>query len=232
MKRIAGLQIFYLPWLGVFHQIANVDLFFFADDSQYTRGWINRNRIINPTGGFTWLTVPIHRAGVETAIRDVRIANSIQWRKKHLRAIDFAYRKAPFFAELQPRLERSIGGGHEWLVDLNLELLHELIGLLRLDTEIRLKSEFQLSEDRNQALVDACKQNEADLYFSGPSARDYLDHGLFERHGIQIEFQEFEHPEYEQLGRGEFISHLSAIDALFMLGPDEVRRIILPAGDA
>jgi hypothetical protein len=48
-KSIAIMQPYFLPYIGYFQLINNVDQFVLYDNIKYTKkGWINRNRI---TGG-------------------------------------------------------------------------------------------------------------------------------------------------------------------------------------
>ena len=60
--KVAIHQPQYLPWLGYFDKIDQVDCFVLLDDVQFKKNeWQNRNRIKTPQG-WQWLTVPvIHR---------------------------------------------------------------------------------------------------------------------------------------------------------------------------
>jgi hypothetical protein len=45
------------------------------DTAQYIRrGWVNRNRILHPTRGWQYVTVPLAKMPRETPIREVRIS--------------------------------------------------------------------------------------------------------------------------------------------------------------
>ena len=57
--KIAIAQPTYLPWLGYFDLIDQVDAFVFLDNVQFEKqSWQQRNRIKTPTG-LQWLTVPV-----------------------------------------------------------------------------------------------------------------------------------------------------------------------------
>jgi hypothetical protein len=62
-----------------------------------------------------------------------------------------------------------------------------------------------------------CRHFGAARYLSGDAARAYLDVDLFARHGIAVEWQDYQHPVYSQL-HGDFASHLSALDLLLNHG--------------
>ena len=57
-------------------------------------------------------------------------------------------------------------------------------------------------------------------------AKNYLEPELFETNDLKLEFQDYQHPEYQQQ-HGEFISHLSIIDFFLNCGTDESRKIVL-----
>jgi hypothetical protein len=59
----------------------------------------------------------------------------------------------------------------------------------------------------------------ADTYYSGSAAKDYLDESLFEKQGIQVKYQNYIHPVYDQLNNG-FIPYMSIIDLLFHHGKE------------
>jgi len=66
--KIAIAQPTYLPWLGYFDLIDQVDKFVLLDTVQFEKqSWQQRNRIKAPTG-LEWLTVPVKIKGRSTQI--------------------------------------------------------------------------------------------------------------------------------------------------------------------
>ncbi len=100
--RIAITQPTYLPWLGYFDLIDQVDTFVVLDTVQFERqSWQHRNRIKTSTG-LQWLTVPVvFRDLLGQKILEVEIRD-IEFRRKHLRGIEVNYARAPFFEEYFP----------------------------------------------------------------------------------------------------------------------------------
>jgi hypothetical protein len=88
-----------------------------------------------------------------------------------------------------------------------------------------LSSSLEPLGHKNELLVDILRKVGASRYLSGVGARDYFDPVPFERAGIDVAWQEFEHPVYPQL-HGEFMPYLSSIDMLFNCGTEESRRIL------
>ena len=57
--KVAISQPTYLPWIGYFDLIDQVDAFIFLDSVQFEKqSWQQRNRIKTPKG-LQWLTVPV-----------------------------------------------------------------------------------------------------------------------------------------------------------------------------
>ena len=59
--------------------------------------------------------------------------------------------------------------------------------------------------------MDLCKAVDADHYISGAMGKDYLEVEKFRDEGVEVEFQDYQHPEYPQL-YGEFIPNMGVID--------------------
>src|SRR5579859_5918696 len=83
-----------------------------------------RNRCYVATAqGKKMLTVPLADRSGKMLTRDVRVEGGTQWRKIHWRTIESAYRKAPFFDHYSPELKAILFEGHDYLLELNRDLL-------------------------------------------------------------------------------------------------------------
>ena len=69
------------------------------------------------------LTVPLTNKHGKVPISEVKIDYRIKWQNNHWRAIESAYRKAPFFEYYSDELKKIIYEDHTLLFDLNLALL-------------------------------------------------------------------------------------------------------------
>jgi hypothetical protein len=228
--RCAIHQPQFLPWLGHFHKIAMADVFVFLDNVQFQKNeFQNRNRIPGNSGSH-WLTVPVsHRFSDE--IRDVRIADGSPWRRKILGAVEHAYGKAPHFAEFYPTLQHLLEQDWGGLAALNMASVSWIMSAFGIETRTITASELEgLGTDRTGRLVDICRAAGADIYVSGSLAQRYLEVEQFTRAGIQVEFQKYDHPVYEQSGGGPFLPHMSAVDGLFNCGGGADGRKALSLG--
>jgi hypothetical protein len=223
--RIAILQPSYLAWLGAFEQMAYVDHFVYYNDVQYTKGdWRNRNRIKTQAGA-TWLTVPVKKAPHDTLISEIEIAYQEAWPEKHLRKIDAAYRKAPYFEPFFSRLSEVLLRRCGLLQDLNRAVTELCASFLEVDTPTSWSSDLGLRETgKNERLLAICRALGADLLYDGAAAAEFIRLDYFAGEGVRVVFQEYAHPVYRQQW-GEFVSHLSAIDLIMNMGPDAPRLL-------
>lgn len=216
----------YLPWIGYFEQIYEVDTFVFFDDVRFTKSsWKNRNRIKNNNGEM-WLTVPVcNRSSPNLLIKDAKIDHSHKWVNKHLKSIFFAYKKSRYFDEIYQLVETTLRKRPTLLLDLDCELIVNIAKYLGIDTNFVFSSSINCSSThRELRLIEICNKLDANHLYNGAKAKEILDLSYFQQAGIQIEFQDFEHPLYEQL-HGPFIPYLSIIDLLFNCGPDSGQYI-------
>jgi len=92
-------------------------------------------------------------------------------------------------------------------------------------------SELATGGERSERLVNFCLHAGADRYLSGNAAQSYLDVELFARHGIKVEWQDYEHPTYPQQ-HGNFVPYLSTLDLLLNCGDESLRIISEGSRDA
>lgn len=225
--KVVILQPSYIPWRGYFDQILTSDLFVFYDDVQYDkRGWRNRNRIKTSTGPI-WLTIPVFNRGAQTEhipINDIKIVWDRPWNQEHWNSIRLAYSKAPYFKKYADMVEEFYSSKPEMLADFTIETTIRLARTIGIDrTRFLRSSEIEGVEGtKTDRLVSILKKVGATEYFSGPSARDYIDNTLFEDAGIRLHYMEYDYPEYTQL-YPPFDPQVSILDTLFMMGDETLR---------
>lgn len=216
-RTLVVLQPGYLPWLGFFDQLQRSDIFVFYDDVAFDKhGWRNRNRIKSQNGPL-WLTVPVHVDFLGQKILDVKIDNSKPWAKKQLSSIKQLYSAAPYLKNYYQDLANILE--QEWLkiVDLDIALINQFCVWLGIERQIVRSSELDIGGERSERLANLCSHFDANHYLSGSAAKSYLNLELFQGRGIEVSWQEYEHPVYPQL-HGEFVPFLSILDLLLNCG--------------
>lgn len=225
MKKIAVLQSNYIPWKGYFDIIHDVDEFIFHDDLQYTKlDWRNRNKILTPQGE-KWLTVPVgtneHRLIVDVQIKDS------SWQRKHFKTLEMAYNKAPYWKRYEEflafvYLEKT----WTYLYELNRFLIEHIArDFLGITTNFADSRDYQTHGAKHEKLLSLVKAAQADLYLSGPAAKDYIIAEDYAATGIQLVWKDYlNYPAYTQCSGGgdsSFVTHyVSVLDLLFNVGDD------------
>ncbi len=196
-----------------------VDEFVLYDDMQYTRrDWRNRNKIYT-SQGVKWLTIPVDVKGKYfQKINETKISDK-KWAKKHWETLSHNYRKAPYFKEYKELFEELyLNCKEEFLSQVNYKFISAINKILGITTPIRWSSEFNLVEGQTAKLLGICKDCKADVYLSGPAAKDYFDEGLAKKENIQVEWMDYSgYPEYRQLHE-PFQHGVTILDLIFNEG--------------
>ena len=221
MNRVAILQSNYIPWKGYFDLIGAVDVFVLYDDMQYTKNdWRNRNKI-KTAQGVQWLTIPIRVRGKFTQkINETRIFEK-RWAEKHLKSLEFNYKRSLYFDDIFPWLEKLYleAGKLELLSQINFLFIKEICKRIGICTKLIDSRQFKIEGTKSHALISVLKQiKEIDSYLSGPSAKDYLDEDIFTKENIKVNWMDYNgYPEYRQLHL-PFVHEVSILDLFFNEG--------------
>jgi hypothetical protein len=173
--KIAISQPAYLPWLGYFDLIDQVNTFVLLDDVQFEKqSWQQRNRIKTPTG-LQWLTVPVLFSGrFGQLINQVEIRD-LEFSRNHLRAIELNYRRAPFFDQYFEGLSSLLDCAQRaLLVDLNVRLIEWFMNTLGIQTRLVLSSALGQPGKRTERLANICGSLGATRYLSPLGSAAYL----------------------------------------------------------
>lgn len=222
------LQPSYIPWRGFFHQIQKADLFIFYDDVQYDKhGWRNRNKIKTANGSI-WLTIPVLSGGNvvnQTAINQIQISPSENWRKKHLSSLQYSYAKAPFFKEYFPIIENLYENQTDSLAEFTISSTIALARMLGIKhTKFERSSKIPAEGQKTDRLLEILNFVGASHYISGPSAKYYLEEEKFQTANISLEYINYNYPDYLQL-HPPFEPQVSILDLLFMTGENAYKHI-------
>ena len=105
--KIGVMQPYFLPYIGYWQLIKEVDSFVVYDDIKYTKkGWINRNRFLLNNKAETF-SIALKNDSDFLQIKDRFLATSF-CRKSLLNKIREPYRKAPYFSETEILLEKIV----------------------------------------------------------------------------------------------------------------------------
>lgn len=195
MKRIA-IDLQYLPGLEYFAAIRGAEEIFLLPKDRYQRqSFANRTQVLLANKVQT-LSVPIQGRRPRVPLDEVHIDYTQNWVATHLRGLQSAYGKAPFFEYFFPYIEATLLRQETQLWTLNLDLLTICLKLLRWSVKLTVLENDPLPADvmdlRGQ-IVPASPFSERSFYTPVP---------------------------YTQLFGLDFVPNLSVLDLLFCTGTD------------
>jgi len=201
MNKQVVLSSHYFPCIAYFklmlkHKYVVLDLGEYFIKQSY------RNRcVIYTSNGCLALSVPVIRKN-KTAVKEVVLDTSIDWKKSHWRAISSAYNSSPFFEFYKEDLKRVFFENHKTLPELNIVLLNHICQEIGLTTNIVTSKRYV---ELSNLKVD-CRN-------SLNAKKDFTEAINYPRY-IQI-FEE----------KHGYISNLSILDLLFHEGPETLNYL-------
>jgi hypothetical protein len=203
----------YIPWLGYFDKIDKADVFVLLDIVQFKKNeWQNRNKI-KTAQGWQWLTVPVTYK-YQQLINEVGINNSVKWQRKHSQSILSNYKKAAHYEYVKGIFEEVFLEFWRLVSPLNIHVVKKLSTELGINTEIYIASELKdFPQDPDERIIAITKHFGAETYLAGAGGRGYMDLEKYDKNGIEVVFQDFKHPIYDQLF-GEFEPFMSVVDVI------------------
>lgn len=229
-------QPHYFPWIPYLNKLAASDTFILYDTVQLPRGKCKELRakyLLN--GAEKWLSIPAGKAKSSMAPIDTIELPGLDWKADHLNKLRNAYAKAPHKDWALGVVEKCLEGDSRMLVDIHHNVLSVLVDELDLGTRLVRASELAPFEGMSlqEYVVVLLQKAGVTSYFTGQGrgTAKTLDESLFEAAGIEILYQDYAIPRYEQPGTQEFVHTVSVLDALFMCGPGAKDVIITGQGE-
>jgi hypothetical protein len=232
--RLGIMQPYFFPYLGHFALIASSDEWVVLDVTQYTpQSWMNRNRVLHPTSGWMYITVPVAKASASTPISEIRLHDRARTHSSALGMLSHYARTAPFYAPVAELVDRSFShAADDSLVQLNVAGLREVCQYIELDFKYSICSELRLELPPidgpggwTPAIAEALG---ADAYINPIGGRHLFDPAAFRRCQIELCFLEMPPFVYDTRPFG-FETQLSIVDVLMWNSPETVRRALCTA---
>lgn len=225
--KLGIMQPYFFPYLGYFELIARSDRWVVFDTAQYIRhGWVNRNRILHPNGGWQYIVVPLRKHSREAAIREVETAPPAEWRPRILGQLMHYKKHAPHFRSTMELVEHALATEDTNLSRLNTRLLGAVCSHLGLAWQHAVFSGMNLPlgpvagpGDWALRISEALQARE---YINPPGGEALFDRAAFAAAGIRLTIQ----PPFEfayRCGPYAFEPGLSVVDALMWNSPEEIR---------
>ena len=182
----------YLPSVNFFKDFNDNEINIAMDLGYDDVDDINKTTLINSTNSFD-IKVPITIPKKDCYIKDIKIDFSSNWINSHIQSIQSSYGKYPYYIFYIDEIIDKIKTRHNFLVDLNHDLLTLIHKFLNFQTTICVKNTKTTNNDKinrnERSYINNKKQNIKDI-------RENFFHGKV------------------------FDYDISVIDLLFLKGPE------------
>ena len=106
----------------------------------------------------------------------------------------------------------------DYLCELNIFILNQIIKYLNLNNKIYLLSDLKLNSIKSNLILDICKYFRAEEYITGFGSQSYLNEKDFFDNDININYLKPKNNKYNQNSSKNFIPNLSILDYLYNNG--------------
>ncbi len=133
----------YFPSISHFVAMAQADSITFEMEDNFQKQ-TNRNRTyIYSPNGIQLLNIPVkHSKESHQKTKDVKIEMDFDWQKQHFKSLEAAYRSSPFFEYFEDDIYPIFEKKHNFLMDLNYEVLDIVTKCLRMKLEYANTTEY------------------------------------------------------------------------------------------
>lgn len=225
--KVAVMQPYFFPYIGYWQLVAGVDKFVIFDDVNYiNRGWINRNKIL-VNGEGKYINILMKGASQNKLINEIELFEEEDWRSKVLQMIRNSYKKAPYFQEVFPVIEKAICLQYSNLAEYLKETIRVVCGYLDIETEILVSSEIEkdISLKGQDKILAICKELDADTYINPIGGVELYSKEMFVQNGMELFFIQANDISYEQFG-DTFVPWLSIIDIMMFNDKEKVKQML------
>ncbi len=221
------MQPYFLPYIGYFQLMQAVDEFVVYDDVQFTRGWINRNRMLW-NGEAETFTLPLLKGSSRANINARFLTDAWEEARAGLSGkFAHAYAKAPRYGDVLPLLDRMLSANHENLADFLFASLVQLRDHMGIETVLTRSSDLEGMRDLRAAerILAVAKARGATTYVNAPGGRELYDKDTFRERGMELKFIDPQQVTYSQFG-GDFVPGLSILDVMMFNDRAEIRDML------
>ena len=204
-----------------------VDKYVIYDDVNFIKGgWINRNRIL-VNGEPKYFNVPMLGASPYKLINEVGVNNDRKLTDKNLRALEEAYRKAPYYGDVFPLMERVLESGKDDIASYIAESFRIIGEYLDIKTEFIISSDLEKDcEQKGQdKVLSICKLLGATEYYNAIGGQELYSFEDFKAQDITLKFLKTSDIVYEQFGN-EFQPNLSIVDVMMFNSREQVQQML------
>lgn len=223
-KKIAIMQPYLFPYIGYWQAINAVDEYVLLDDVNFImRGYINRNSILLNKKAHLF-TIPLEKPSQNKLINEIKLNFSDKDKETFLKTIVMAYKKAPYFNDVYPIIEKIIKNSENDLTQYIKFSIETIKNYLNTDTLIKLSSDIEKDNSLHaqDRIIAINKALEATAYINAIGGQELYDKTEFKKENIELKFIKMNDIEYKQFNN-EFVPNLSIIDVMMFNSPEDIK---------
>ena len=218
------MQPYFMPYIGYWQLMAAVDTYVVYDDVNYIKGgWVSRNNILL-NGQKHMFTITLNAASPNKLFNEITIKDDF---KKFSRLIESAYRKAPYYDEVNALLERIYSYEDRSLGAFMMNSFQVVLDYLEIDTKLILSSSVEKDNSlkAKDKVKHICHLLGAETYYNAIGGQELYDKDDFKADGIDLHFVKTDLTAYPQF-KNDFIPGLSIIDVLMHNGKEGTKQLL------
>lgn len=230
--RLGMMQPYLFPYIGYYKLIANTDCWCVFDIVQYTKEtWMNRNRILHPSNGWRYFSVPVKKHQCNTKIVDIVSVDNDLALQHIIRHLAHYKKYAPYYQETLEIVNNAFAECQTTsLPKLNIESLKAVCSYLDIPFNYCVCSEMNFNlpiiNYPGQWAVEIADVLGAEEYLNPIGGKDLFDHAAFEKRGIKLSFQAMKIFEYD-CKKYSFEPNLSILDVIMWNSKERIRNFLL-----
>ena len=173
-------------------------------------------------------TIPVSKASQNKLINEITLAIDDTWLAKIKRTLSQAYRKAPYFSQVEPLIMSVLSENHRSISDLAIGSVvktYEYLGIPFNYTKSSDCSPETRGLDKADRLIEIAKKQGYKRYVNAPGGVNLYTKEYFEANDIELSFIKSMPIQYTQHSN-TFVPWLSIIDILMFNDPKAIERFL------
>lgn len=215
MTTVVISQPMYFPWAGFMGQMARADVLIWLDDAQFSKGSFTNRVQVRTVAGSSWMTIPLVGKGSFQPIAQLS-ATTDDWRASHRDLVRQQLQGAPHLDAALQIFDAAVA--HDTLCDVLIASAEVPGRFMQIMPPIVVRaSAMDISGSASRRVLDLVLAVGGTRYLTGHGAANYLDHELFERAGVAVEYMCYDVVHWPQRFDG-FTPYVSVLDLVAATG--------------
>lgn len=231
--RLGIMQPYFFPFVGYFDTILKTDAWVVFDIVKYQpKTWMNRNRILDPKQGTTYVTVPVPK-GSSHPLQTIEVKAPKEAGERIVRQLDVYRQTAPKFDAVMSLVEDTfaeLDAVSPRLSDLNVIGLKQVCRYLEIPFDYKRASDLDFDHARvshpGQWALEICAHENASAYLNPSGGKSIFVREEWAERGIELGFTRMPDLRYEVFGDFQFQPNLSILDCLMWMEPTDIKAYL------